>query len=84
MLKEELQRLQEPGSYVGEVVKVCSRNIRSLRRVCDSTLPRMLAQHLATSHLVLATPANCYEEYIIIWLRGDALVCGQRVLQKTV
>lgn len=26
MLKEELQLLQEPGSYVGEVVKVMGKN----------------------------------------------------------
>ena len=26
MLREELQLLQEPGSYVGEVVKVCSNH----------------------------------------------------------
>lgn len=33
LLKEELQLLQEPGSYVGEVVKVMGKN-KVLVKVC--------------------------------------------------
>lgn len=35
MLKEELQLLQEPGSYVGEVVKVMGKS-KVLVKVSDS------------------------------------------------
>lgn len=35
MLKEELQLLQEPGSYVGEVVKVMGKS-KVLVKVCAS------------------------------------------------
>ena len=38
MLREELQLLQEPGSYVGEVVKVMGKN-KVLVKVCDPFIP---------------------------------------------
>jgi len=38
MLKEELQLLQEPGSYVGEVVKVMGKNKVLVKvRMCETS-----------------------------------------------
>lgn len=52
MLREELQLLQEPGSYVGEVTKVMGRK-KVLVKVCGRHPSR-----LAPS-LLRAMPAAC-------------------------
>ena len=49
MLREELQLLQEPGSYVGEVVKVMGKNKVLVKVQCFLFLGSMLVEILMCS-----------------------------------
>jgi ATP-dependent 26S proteasome regulatory subunit len=53
MLREELQLLQEPGSYVGEVIKVMGKT-KILVKVCVRTITVLLTT-MSQSHKCWST-----------------------------
>jgi 26S proteasome regulatory subunit T6 len=48
LLREELQLLQEPGSYVGEVVKAMGKN-KVLVKVCQNEFSPCIFEYMITS-----------------------------------
>ena len=74
MLREELQLLQEPGSYVGEVVKVMGKNKVLVKVQCFLSLGSMLVDILFYYCAIWCHLPSMFNDLEIFFIRISAFI----------